>query len=197
MQDPGDPRLRSARLTNRGLTDPVLPERHVAGFLGKSYFIAMADMNEPKKETVPNTPPRRRPPTIPPAPLAQAPTPAIPTPEVAIPPSPAPPKPVPQRPAPLAPSLGATPASRPAHAGSGKETARIADSAMKATVRLGAIQAPTAPARAGIRATAPPAVEVATPALAGLADSVPIALCWGLLSVSALLLLIQLWSYFS
>jgi hypothetical protein len=67
---------------------------------------------------------------------------------------------------------------------------------MKATVRLGAIQAPTAPAGAGIRATAP-AVEVATPALAGLVDSVPIALCWGLLSVSALLLLIQLWSYFS
>jgi len=197
----------------------------------------MADMNEPKKETVRITPPPQptnrptvpaekeavpinlpnrpppprvvRPPSVPP-PLPKAPTPPAPMPPIAktpsslpppsaglkppiAPPSVTPPKStipaaplqlVPPKPAPLVSSLGTTAGSRPAQGGPRKETTRIADSPMKATVRLSPIQPPSSPA-----------VAPQTPA--GMAESIPASLCWGLFAVSGLLLLTQLWSYFS
>lgn len=65
---------------------------------------------------------------------------------------------------------------------------------MKATVKLSA-QPASVPSAAAIR-TAPPAA-VAHPAPQGLVESVPTQLCWALLGVSALTLIIQLWTYFS
>ena len=65
---------------------------------------------------------------------------------------------------------------------------------MKATVKLGTIQ-PTPVPPVGVVRTAP--VAVATPPPVGLVESVPAAFCWALVGVSALTLLIQLWTYFS
>ena len=75
-----------------------------------------------------------------------------------------------------------------------KETARIGDSPMKATVKLSAIQ-PTPVPTVGVVRTA--RLPVATPPPVGLVESVPAAFCWALVGVSALTLLIQLWTYFS
>jgi hypothetical protein len=83
-----------------------------------------------------------------------------------------------------------------AQTGPRKETARIGptpDSPMKATVRLGNVQPASVPS-AGVIRTAPPLV--ASPPPAGLVESVPLQLCWALLGLSALALLIQLWTYF-
>jgi len=93
-------------------------------------------------------------------------------------------------------TLGATPI---APAGPRKETARIGmapDTPMKSTVKLTPIQPPPlGPAVGGIRTTPPP--EVANPLSPGLVESVPTQLCWALVGISALILLIQLWTYFS
>jgi hypothetical protein len=40
---------------------------------------------------------------------------------------------------------------------------------------------------------APPTIVSAEPAV----DSIPMALCWGLLGISAIVLLVQIWNYFS
>lgn len=76
-----------------------------------------------------------------------------------------------------------------------KETARIASTPeipMKATVRLSA-GAPSSSAPAGVIRTAP--VQVANVPTAGLVESVPMPICWALLGISALTLLIQIWTY--
>jgi len=99
----------------------------------------------------------------------------------------APLKPIPPKPAPLTSSLGAIASGGGVQVGPQK---KIADSPMKPAVRPSPIQPPSTPAAFGLRTIAPAAAT-------GLAESVPIVLCWGLLSVSGLLLLIQLWSYFS
>jgi hypothetical protein len=81
-----------------------------------------------------------------------------------------------------------------AQIGPRKDTARIADSPMKATVKLSSLQPASVPSAPVIR-TAPPAV--ANPPPQGLAETVPTRLCWALLGISALTLLIQLWTYFA
>lgn len=65
---------------------------------------------------------------------------------------------------------------------------------MKATSRLGIAQPVYTPPAGAIR-TSPPAV--ANPPGPGLVESVPMQLYWALLGLSALTLLIQLWTYFS
>ena len=107
---------------------------------------------------------------------------------------------------PIAPAVPAKLPVSPPHpiAGNGtaasgprEETARIVsapDSPMKATVKLGTTQPPSAPPISSIR-TAPPAVAPVPPV--ALVESVPATFCWALLGVSALTLLIQLWTYFS
>ncbi|MGH8092779.1 MAG: hypothetical protein ACREIF_04840 [Chthoniobacterales bacterium] len=99
---------------------------------------------------------------------------------------------------PAEPSLGTVPVNRGPEAGPRKETARIAltaDSPTKATVKLPDQPASVPPAGV-IHAPAPPSA-VARPRASGLLESVPMRLCWALLGVSALILLIQLWTYFS
>lgn len=81
-----------------------------------------------------------------------------------------------------------------AQTGPRKETARIADSPMKATVRLSGLQRPGVPSGPVIR-TAPPAF--ANLPARDLVETVPTQLCWVLLGISALTLLIQLWTYFA
>jgi hypothetical protein len=81
-----------------------------------------------------------------------------------------------------------------AQTGSRKETARIADSPMKATVKLGSIQSGSVPASPVIRG-APPAV--ANPPPPRFLETIPTQLCWMVLGISALILLIQLWTYFA
>jgi hypothetical protein len=65
---------------------------------------------------------------------------------------------------------------------------------MKATVKLGTVQPAGVPSAPFIR-SAPPAV--ANPRPQGLVETVPTQLCWVLLGISALILLIQLWTYFA
>jgi hypothetical protein len=81
-----------------------------------------------------------------------------------------------------------------AQTGSRKETARIADSPMKATVKLGSIQPVSVPASPFIR-SAPPAG--AHPPPQRFLETIPTQLCWVVLGISALILLIQLWTYFA
>ncbi len=91
--------------------------------------------------------------------------------------------------------LPASPAKLENHSatlsGPRKETARIADSSMKATVRLSSVQPLLSPP--DLRH--PPVVANSQPAR--LVDSVPTSLCWGLLAASTLALLTQLWTYLS
>ncbi len=181
----------------------------------------MADLNEPKKETVritlpPPAPPNpaesdketaritlpSRPPGAGPAPVRPPsaapvrPPPAFDASTPALPPAPpAVAPPIPQRPGiPLAaPEIP----DRASATGPRKETARVAvtpDSPMKATVRLSNIQPSSAPPGGVVRA-AP--LSVASPPPAALVELVPATFCWALLGVSALTLLIQLWTYFS
>jgi hypothetical protein len=77
-----------------------------------------------------------------------------------------------------------------------KETARVAvtPEPMKATVKLSTLP-PTAVPPAGI--VRPPTITVASPPRAALVESVPSSFYWALLGISALTLLIQLWTYFS
>jgi hypothetical protein len=75
-----------------------------------------------------------------------------------------------------------------------KETARTADSPMKATVKLGSVQ-PAGVTSGPILRTGPTAV--ANPPRQGLVESIPAQLCWALLALSALTLILQLWTYFS
>ena len=128
----------------------------------------------------------RRPP-VPPPPAAKAPVP---------PPPPAPLAPV----APAPPKPAFPPANTPfenrgvAQAGPRKETARIADSPMKATVKLGSAQPFGTPSAPVIRSATP---TVANPLPQRLVETVPTQLCWVLVGISALILLIQLWTYFA
>jgi hypothetical protein len=80
-----------------------------------------------------------------------------------------------------------------AQTGARKETARIADSPMKATVKLGSVQPVSIPAAPFIR-SAPPAAAKPPQRLV---ETIPTQLCWVLLAISALILLIQLWTYFA
>ena len=208
----------------------------------------MADLNEPKKETVRITLPPRTPsnpaesdkeatrinlPSRPPGggtvslhppsaapvrppPLPVAPTPASPPgapddqapasplmarpPAALAPPGATPPSPpvapaTPQRPG--IPSPAPDVADHGSAAGPRKETARVAstpDSPMKATVRLSNVQPSSAPPGGVMRA---PPLPVASLPPAALVEPVPATFCWALLGVSALTLLIQLWTYFS
>ena len=65
---------------------------------------------------------------------------------------------------------------------------------MKATVKLG-VQPASVPSAPVIRTTPPSAVANPPPQV--LVEAVPTQLCWALLGISALTLLIQLWTYFS
>jgi hypothetical protein len=67
---------------------------------------------------------------------------------------------------------------------------------MKATVRLTPIQPPSAPAAPVIR-TPPPPASVAKPVTPELVELVPMAFCWVLLGISALVFVIQFWIYLS
>jgi hypothetical protein len=167
----------------------------------------MADLNDPSEESVQMTPsPRtedataKRPPALirPPA-LS----PAIPlTPPAGSKPPVPPPTPVPK---PAAPPLktasvlpGTVPVSRSPAVGREKETIRVdplVDSPMKATVKLTPLRTPSAPP-AGVVRLAPPTLVANLPK-PGLIEAVPTQFYWALLGVSALLLCIQLWTYFS
>lgn len=167
----------------------------------------------------PAAPVRPPPPSVAPKPLAPAGGSRPPAPPMSRPPTPAPPgsirppngplpsanKPPPppgfKPPVPVAPrptlAKAAPPAfenRNPTQQGPRKETARIADSPMKATVRLSNVQPTARPPAAGIH-SAPSAVANQQPAR--LVDSVPTPLCWAILGIAALSLLIQLWTYFS
>ncbi len=65
---------------------------------------------------------------------------------------------------------------------------------MKATVKLGTTQPLSAPPVGTIRQMP---VKVAPVPPVALVESVPATFCWALLGVSALILLTQLWTYFS
>lgn len=104
--------------------------------------------------------------------------------------------PLPPAPKPPFPAGGKPPENRGvAQTGQRNETGRIADTPMKAAVKLG-VQPGTVPTVPVIW-TASLADAVANPPAQGLVESVPRKLCWALLSVSTLTLLIQIWTYFS
>jgi hypothetical protein len=65
---------------------------------------------------------------------------------------------------------------------------------MKATVKLSSVQPAGVPSAPVIRSARP---AVAVPPPQGLVETVPTQLCWVLLGISALILLIQLWTYFA
>ena len=75
-----------------------------------------------------------------------------------------------------------------------KRTVRIAESPMKATVKLGSVQPVSVPASPFVR-HAPPGV--ANPSPPRFLETIPTQLCWVVLGISALILLIQLWTYFA
>ena len=162
----------------------------------------MGDLNEPKKETIRITLPPSSPMVRPPAPAPSGPVrpPKGPLPPADLGPPVSPPHgaPPPAAPGPLGPVL--PPINRSlesrglVQAGPRKETVPIANSPIKAAVKLSNVQPASVPLASAIR-TAPPVVANLPPK--GLGESVPAQLCWALLGISALTLLIQLWNYFS
>ena len=66
---------------------------------------------------------------------------------------------------------------------------------MKKTQPLSTMPEPTAPIS---NITTVPAAPAPPPAPAEVEENaIPMALCWGLLAVSAIVLLVQIWNYFS
>src|SRR6266487_1256597 len=160
----------------------------------------MPDPNEPKKETVRITPPGEdtgsrdklpfRPPTQPsvaPKPPENAtPPPQFPSPPVSspIPPTPAPP------PAPVSPA----PDSRPP--GLKKETARISFMPDPVARPAPTVQMKKTQPLIAMPHVAPQNASIAVePAQCG--DAIPMPICWTLLVVSAVILIIQIWTYLS
>jgi hypothetical protein len=90
--------------------------------------------------------------------------------------------------------------SKPPSPGPKKETARIATMpearAAAPTVKMSKTQ-PLITAPDPLRETAPILVEPASLDGDALMESIPVPLCWALLGLSALLFIIQLWTYFS
>jgi hypothetical protein len=150
----------------------------------------------------PPAPPMARPPTPIRPPRASSPNPSPPGLKAPTPPQPAasrapvaPPTPTAAPSKPTAPSFQPVAGDR----GQRKETAPIGPppySSVKATVKLSPIQPPSAPSTGLIR-TAPPPAGVANQPAPRLVDAVPMPFCWALLGISAVTLLIQLWTYFS
>ena len=169
----------------------------------------MADLNEPREESVQITPSPRTEDAAAKRPPAPVRPPAIPpgiplTPPAGSKPPVPPPAPVPKSAAPPLKAASALPGTVPvSHSPQvglqkEKETVRVGtlvDSPMKATVKLAPIRTPSAPP-AGIIRPAPP-TSVANLPKPGLIEAVPTQFCWALLGVSALLLFTQLWTYFS
>ncbi len=179
----------------------------------------MADSNEPKKETVRIAvpPPPAKPPgagnesrdtmrinlpahppsTVPPPPPARLPdsAKAVKPPQF-LPPSPPSPPSSPKPPAAPHPMASSSAASSP---GPKKETARIAvlpDPRPKASPTVQ--RKKTQPLITMPESTPPSApLTVATNDTSAIVDAIPIRLCWTLLGVSTVILIIQIWNYFS
>ena len=137
-----------------------------------------------------------RPPNGPPPPTgAKA---SDPPPLGLIPPSPAPGALSPGAPGSSGPGL--SPINRPLEnrglpqAGPRQETARAADSPMKAALKPGSGQPGSVPLAPIIRVASP---AVANSSAKGLGALAPAQLCWALLGISVMTLLLQLWNYFS
>ena|ERR1700730_9911714 len=158
----------------------------------------MADSNEPKKETVRITVSPQ-----PSSPEAQEPASSmrdtvrihLPTRPPANPPT----RPI-DSPSPVRTAPAAMPAPMPTPASPKKETARITvlpDSPSKPAVQMKKTQplidlpATQTPAPA-VTVTAPP-----LPVPQFQVDQIPMTLCWGLLAVSAGILILQIWNYLS
>ncbi len=202
-------------------TGGAVPQRPPTPPMARPPALAAAPpgMVRPPSGPVPSggLPPPGRPKTAPLPPMAVKGPPSPPGSELRPPASPLPnarpplpsTPPAAKAPAPVAPSGFKVPSPPPTPAKRGftgienrgvsqsaprKETARIADSPMKATVKLGQVQ-PTGMPFAPVARTLLPTVANQPPP--GLVESVPTQLCWALLGISALTLLIQLWTYFS
>jgi hypothetical protein len=216
MADPKEPKKETVRITL-----PPLPENQPPATGGGGRDTAR--INLPTRP--PSNDPAPRPPAAPPPgsttpgppapprpPLAQTPLPPAPAKRVEPPPfsRPAPPPPAsggpafgtvasppsstPKAPTPVAPAL----ATAPPLPGPKKETARIAV--------FGAPQAKAAPS-VEMKKTQPiitmPAtasqnapLTVAPTTTESIGDEIPMAFCWALLGVSAVILIIQIWNYF-
>jgi hypothetical protein len=166
----------------------------------------------PKEEVAAGPRPPARPTTHPSAPAASGATgppngPPPPTGAKASVPPPPPLGLIPPSPSPVALSPGASGSSKPGlspinrplenrdllQAGPRQETARVADSPLKA-VKPGSVQRGSVPLAPIIRAASP---VVANSPAKGLGALAPAQLCWALLGISVLTLLLQLWNYFS
>ena len=162
----------------------------------------MADPNEPKKETVRITVPPRpetKPPgaesesrdavriNLPARPPVKAPSPAPAAPPGASPPAP---------PRPGAGSLPVAPARGP---GPKIETARVSSPGDPASRSAAPVQMKkTQPLVTMPETTAPPSVPLTvTSEPPSPAETLPMRLCWAVLGVSAVILIIQIWNYFS
>ena len=123
---------------------------------------------------------------------------SVPPPMGLIPPSPSPVALPPGAPGSPKPAL--SPINRPLEnrdllkADARLETARVADSPLKAAAKPGSVQRGSVPLAPIIRAASP---VVANSPAKGLGALAPAQLCWALLGISVLTLLLQLWNYFS
>jgi hypothetical protein len=68
---------------------------------------------------------------------------------------------------------------------------------MKKTQPLSTMPEPVTPISPITTVPAAPAPMVAATAPVAGEDAIPMALCWGLLAISAIVLLVQIWNYFS
>jgi len=69
---------------------------------------------------------------------------------------------------------------------------------MKKTQPLSTMPEPVAPVAPITPMITRPATPAPAPPVAELAENgIPMALCWGLLALSAIVLLVQIWNYFS
>ena len=158
----------------------------------------MAESNEPKKETVRiMVTPSAKPPTSSP--------PGRQTVRIQLPTRPPPnPPPAPEPPSPVRAAAAAMPAPMTTHSPK-KETARITvlpDPPVKRAVEMKKTQPlidlPAAEAPISkVTIASPPRPPASQPQPQMQIDDIPMPLCWGLLAVSAAVLILQIWNYLS
>ena len=184
----------------------------------------MADSNEPKKETVRialpqepvakprdtvriQLPPRQSPNKMPPQPF-DTPRPPV---GAVVPPSPfaspeassapSPPEPViPSAPVPDSGSVSAAPEL--ISLGPNKETARVPLMPEPPAMPVPAVEMKKTQPLIAMPHPAPQSTSIAVPTTekaeeSAMLDAIPMSICWALLGVSAVILIIQIWTYFS
>jgi len=210
MAEPNEPKKETVRITlppRRG--DVVTPQDDDTTRIN---LPGRPPMSEPPPTSAPLVPKPGNVP-IPRPPVSQVPLPKPPVASVPVPPTFAPPPPPPAAVPPPPPPAAQTPVPRPmgTAAASPAAAAPATTPLAKETARISILPDPPKPGPVKMSKTQRLVISTATPVVPPTApvtiapaaapqpviDSIPTSLCWGLVLVSAAILIIEIWNYIS